>query len=132
MVLRDAYDDPIPRRKVGISPTVGDEVETFGGVAGEDDFRRFLRTYEAGHFFSGIFIVFRGLHTQRVKAPEGTGIVFGVELSEGFQYDCGPLGGGGIIQIDKIRIRGEEGKISSDNFRIHLSLLRNGGFLTVQ
>ena len=109
-MLGDGDQDLVALFEVGKAPGPGDQVDAFGGVAGENDFLRAVGVQEGADLFPRPLVAGGGLLGQVVKAPQGVGVIALVVFLLRLNHTFGPLAGGRAVQKGDVRV-GEQGKI---------------------
>jgi len=89
--------DAVGGGKVLAAPGLGDQVDAFGAVAGEDQFF-WLGAEEGGERLAGGFERSRRFRTVKIQAPVDVGVGAAEGLGEGVDDHLGFVGGGGVIQ----------------------------------
>lgn len=90
---------------------MGEEVEGFGGGAGEDDFGWGGGIDELGDDFSTLFVGSTGLLGDGIEAAVDVGGVFGVVVGESVDDRLGFEGGDGGVEVDEVWVVLEDGEV---------------------
>ena len=98
VVLHDGDDDLVARLQHRGCKALGDQVERFARVAGEDDFVGLGSADEVGDLLADLGDGVGGLDRQRVQATQGVGVHALVEIALGVEHASGALCGGSAIE----------------------------------
>ena len=101
VVLEFAEEDGVAGLEVIEGPGLGDEVDAFGGAAGENDFLRVTGVEESGGPFASGLVGAGGPVAQRVDAAMDVGVVALVVVEQGVQDGTRFLAGRGVVKIDQ-------------------------------
>ena len=102
---------------------MGDEVNSFGRAAGEDDFLRTGRAEISGDTFPGTFVGLGRARTEFVQAAVDIGVLVFVIIPQGVEHLSRLLGGRRVVEIDEgmiVRPLQQDRKIIPDRAPIHL------------
>jgi hypothetical protein len=114
MVLHDREHDLIAGLDAFAAEGIGDEVDGFGGVAGEDDFFLAGGVEEGAHLLARILVrLGRGIG-EVMQSAMHIGVFGGVGVRDAFQHRAWLLRRGGVVEIDErlaVDLHGEDGKI---------------------
>ena len=98
VVLHDGDDDLVTRFEHCGRKALGDQVERFARVAGEDDLVGVGGADEVGDLLAHLRDSLGGLDGQRVQAAQGVGVHALVEVALGVEHAGRALRGGGAIE----------------------------------
>ena len=101
VVFHFGEQDDIAGFKVFSAPGGGNEINAFGGAAGENDLIGVARVDEFGRPGAGGFKGNRGAVAQFMNAPMNVGVVVLVIMHQRVDDGAGLLRGGGVIKINQ-------------------------------
>ena len=91
-------NDGVAFVEVGSSPSVGHEVDGFGGAAGDDHLVRVEALLEFG---AAGFVAFRRFPGEGVNGPVNVGVGFRIVGVHRIDNDLWFLRGGGVVEVDQ-------------------------------
>ena len=74
-MLHLCQDDEVARRNIGAAPTIGNQVDTLGGIACEDNLFTLASIDKAGHFYTRLFHGRRRLFADLVDSAMNVGVI---------------------------------------------------------
>ena len=101
MVLQQGRQDLIARFQIGSAPAHRHQIQSFGGVAHEDDLFGVFGADEPADPLARALVRVSGFDAQGVHAAVHVGIGGGVEVNKRVDHLTGFLGGGGVVEIDQ-------------------------------
>ena len=130
MMLHLGQDQQVAGFQVAAGPGVGDQVDGFGGVAGEDDLFRRRSMDELRHGGTCFFIFGGGFLGQGMHAAVDIGIIGAVKSIHRFEDGTRLLGGGGGIKVDQrdagVHFPLQDGEIiaEGEDVQVHVSSIK--------
>ena len=106
--------DLITRLEGTARPTVGDQVDRFGGVSGKDHRGGIGSVQKPGYLAAGKFVHFGSLDRQGMSAAVNVGMMVEVIIAHRLDHLAGLLRRSGVVEVDErlaVHFATEDGEV---------------------
>ena len=117
VMLHDRKHDLVAGFDALAAERIGDEIDGFGGIAGEDDLLFARGVEEGGNLFARILVGLGRLVGEKMQPAMHVGVLRGVSRFEPVEHDTRLLRRGRVVEVDKrlaIDLHRQDRKIRPD------------------